>query len=104
MPFAENSCLVACLMQDPGAGKLGGVKTLPKPVQSVLVAVFSCKNGGPAGGTNGIGAIDIGKSHPFFSQPVYVHGGSFFCKDPSIAADGLGGMVVCHDEQDVRGS
>ena len=64
--------------------------------------VISIGSLGVAMSTDGIGTKRIFKEHPLFCQPVDGRCRVEFCQSASIGANCLGGVVIRHDEENVR--
>jgi hypothetical protein len=62
------------------------------------MAVLSSEDGGPAGGAYPVGAKAVFKPYALPGDPVDVQS---FVEATSITADGLRGVVVRHDEDDI---
>ena len=98
VPFAHYGGVVAGLLEQFGEGGLGAVEGVPVVAHAVDMAVFPGEEDGPAGSADGIGDETVLEQGAFPCQPVDVR---CFDKCASIAADGLLGMVVRHDKEDV---
>ena len=69
---------------------------------SIFVTVLSTQYGSTAGCADGIRAEDVFKKNAFVGQSVNICGGGNFFQVAAVAANRLPGMVVRHDENDVR--
>ena len=79
-------------------GRLRTVEGIPVVAHAVEVAVFSCEQNCPAGRADGVGDEAVFEQRPLFRQPVDVRRAD---ERAAVAADGLLGVVVRHDEEDV---
>ena len=103
VPFADDGGFVAICLQYLWQGLLRAVETF-RPVlhKTVLVAMFTCKDGGTARTGNGIAAIVILENRSFVSDAVYIRSRSDLTDGMPVDAHCLTGMVVAHDKNDVR--
>ena len=99
VPFADDRRLVTGLLQQLGKRGLAAVEPALVVVEAVLVAVLAGENARPARSANRIGDIAAVKPHPLGRNPVDVRR---FVAIGAIGADRLVGMIIAHDEQDVR--
>ena len=86
MPFADNSGLVSCLLQQFRKSLLVSVKLLGIVCKAVFMAMFTCQQAGPAWSADGIGYETVGKTGSIASYTVYVRG---FNVTVIISTDGL---------------
>jgi hypothetical protein len=98
MPFADEGRLIARRLKKLGEGLLRPVKNVGVVANPIEMAVPSSEDGGPARGAYPVGAKAVVKPHTFPGDPVDVRG---LVEAASITADGLRGVVVRHDEDDI---
>ena len=98
MPFADEGCLIARRLKKLGEGLLRPVKNVGVVANAMEMAVLSSEDGGPARGAYPVGAKAVVEPHASPSDPVDVRG---LVEAAPIAADGLRGVVVGHDEDNV---
>ena len=103
VPLADDRRLVAGAVQQLGERDLRAVEpAVGVVVEAVAVGVFPGQDRGPAGPADGIRHDAAVESHPFPGQAIDVRR----LDQPArivVSADGLIGMVVAEDEEDVRG-
>ena len=98
MPLADEGRLIARRPKKLGEGLLRPVKNLGVVAYPVEMAVLSSEDSGPARSAYPVGAKAVVNPHPFPGDPVDVRGP---VEAASITADGLCGVVVRHDEDDI---
>jgi hypothetical protein len=98
MPFADEARVVAGLLEIPGKMRLRTVEGV-EDGNAVLVAVFAGKNGRATGRTDGVLDETIAEAHSFFGDAIHV--GREIDLAP-VCTDGVGGVIIRHDENDVR--
>ncbi len=100
--LADDRGVVAVILRD----LVPGVVLLP--VQRIECSAAALVTGearhdrGAARSADRVHGKDITEEHAFFCQPVDVRGGCGLFQDPAIRADSMCGMVIGHDEEDVR--
>lgn len=98
MPLTYYCGEVSGLLEQFWKGNLGTVEHIPVVAQSVQMAVFSRQHDRPARGADGVGYKALVEADALPGNAVDI--GRLDQRTP-IAADGLGGVIVGHDEQDV---
>ena len=101
MIFAYEAGLIAVSLHVLWQGRLALVEA-GEFVDAVLVGVLAGPEDGSAGGANGVGDEGVGEAHAVASEAVEVGSGGDFCEATAVGADRVGGVVVRHDEEDVR--
>ena len=102
MPFANHSSLVAGLLQKFGDEGHSGVNSLSQSSLPVLVTVKTGHQAGAAGCGQGILDIGLVEAYSFGSQAVHVRSRCLAAQGMAVGADGLIGMVIRHDVDDVQ--
>ena len=107
VPLADERGLIARAPQRLGEGPLRTVERLPLVGrEAVDVAVLAGKDGGAAGSADGVATEALFEQAALARQPVNVRRQVVFAAEgaepPVVGADGLQGMVVAEDEQEVR--
>lgn len=98
VPFADEGGLVTGLLEAFGEGDLGAVEGLLVGALAVGVAVESGEEGGARGGADGVSAEEVAHEHAFCGEAVDVGCG---VSGGAVGGDGLSGVVVGEDEDDV---
>lgn len=98
MGLPEHGCLVSRCLNDLGKGHIGGVKLKMVVHLSVEMRMLSGQDGGATWGTDGIGHAGIGKQHAHFGNPVNIRR---LDQCVVICGNGLVGMVIRHDKDDI---
>ena len=103
VPFADDGGFVAICLQYLRQGLLRAVETF-RPVlhETVLVTMLTRKDGGTARTGNGVAAVVILENRSFVSDTVDIRSRSDLADGMPVNAHCLTGMVVAHDENDVR--
>ncbi len=92
--------LVASLLEELGEGDLGAVEaTVVIVVEAVEVRIFAGEDAGATGPAEGIRRQATVEAHAFGGDAVDVGG---FVQAGAVGADGLVGVVVAEDEDNVR--
>ena len=99
VPFANDCCLVVCLLQELRKCLLVTVETIAVAKEPIQVAVFSGLNDGATGPADGVGDIAPRESHPLLSDAVQIGRGD---SSGVVGADSLLAMVIGENEQYVR--
>ena len=99
--FAEEGGLVACFSQHFWKDGLVPIEAVAIVHEAILVAMLSGQDDGATGPTNGIGAKAFFKNHSLRSKLVDFGSGVQRFQPTFISPDGLGGMVVREDENDI---
>jgi hypothetical protein len=99
VPFADNGGSVAGLLQQLGEGLLAAVKFDCIVDDAVEMAVFAGQDYGPAGCAYSICAKAIIEAHTLSGKPVEVRR---FVDFAAVTAYSVCGVVICHNEYDVR--
>ena len=100
MVFAYKAGLVTVGLHVLGQRGLALIEA-GKFVDAVDVRVFAGPDNGPTGRADGVGDEGVGKAHAFAGETVEVGRWGDFCEASAVCADGVGGVVVRHDEEDV---
>lgn len=101
MPFPDDGCLVACLLEQFRKCLLGGVEYAGcVVVEPVCARVFSCEHACPAGAAQRVGHETVGESHAVGGDAVEVRG---LHVTGVITAHHLCSVVISHDVDDVVG-
>ena len=100
MPFTYDGRLVSCLLQQLGEGLLASVKRLRIVCEAVFMAVLACQQTSPARSAQRVGYKAVGETHAFGRNPVDVRR---LDKTAVVRTDGLIGMVVAHDIENIHG-
>jgi hypothetical protein len=98
MPFADHGGLIAGGFEafgDVVAIAIEGIEN----GNSVLVAVLAGEDGGAAGSADGVDGVTAVEADAFFGDAIDIW---CFVDLAAVSADGVGGVVVGHDEEDVR--
>ena len=98
VPLAEDRRLVARLPQQLRVGGQAVVHVRRQGGDAVDVVVGAGEDGGPAGGADAVGAEAVVEAHALVGDAVEVGGA---VDAAPVAAHGVGGVVVGHDEEDV---
>lgn len=98
MPFADHGGLVAGGLEELGDGFTLWVQGVVEGVDAVLVTVLTGEDGGAGGGADGVGHEAVGEAGSLGGKAVDV---GCAVDAAAVGGDGVGGVVVGHDEQDV---
>ncbi len=99
MPLADHDCLVPGLLEEFGKCLLRAVKPQRVVPQAIEMTVLSGQDYRATGSADAVGAEAVLELDPLFRDAVDIRS----CVDSaSVAAHGMGGMVVTHDKKDVR--
>ena len=98
VPLADHGGLVAGALEFLGDVIALGVERLFEGVDAVLVAVLAGEDGGAAGRADRVGAEAVGEAHAAVGDAVDVRR---LVDAAAVGGDGVGGVVVGHDEEDV---
>ena len=104
VPLPDDGGLVARLMEQFGHKGHRGIQDVAEHGLAVLVAVEAGHQAGAAGGGEGIFHIGPPEQDAFPGQAVQVGGRCLPGERVSVCADGLVGVVVRHDIDDVQPS
>ena len=98
VPLAEHRRVVAGLLETVGDGDRRWIEVV-EDGDAVLVAVLAGEDGGPAGRADGVHRVTTAEAQALGGEAVHVR-----CRvdRAAVRADGVGRVVVRHDEQDVR--
>ena len=96
--LAKHGRLVASLLKELGKGDVGGIEGEIVVDFTVEVGVLAGEDGGTAWRTDGVGHRGIGKAHAHLGYAVNVGG---LYQSIAVGRDGLVGMVIRHDKDDV---
>ena len=99
MPFTKNGGLVAATAQVLGHVGQAVVDAVGQRHDAVHMVVGAGQNRRAAGGANGVADIAVVHPHALLGQTVDVGG---LVDAMPVTADGLGRMVVGHDENNIR--
>jgi hypothetical protein len=104
VPLPDHGRLISCFLLDFRKCQLSPVEMIVGIIpETIHMAVLSGKYSGPAGAAYGIGDHAAVEPHPLPGCAVYIRSGSQFCQAAAISTDGLVGMVITHDENDIGG-
>ena len=98
VPFANHAGVVAGGLKVFGDGGLGAVEAV-EGGHAVEVAVFAGEDRRPAGGADGVNGEAAVEPHAGAGEAIEV---GRLVDLAAVGADGLSGVVVAHDEKDVR--
>ena len=98
VPFADDGRLVAGGLQILGDVGDGGVELVGEGLNAGQVGVEPGHDDAAAGGADGVGDEAVGKAHAAGGEAIDVGG---LIDLAAVGADGVGGVVVRHDEEDV---
>ena len=98
MPFADDRCLVAGLLQEFGDRHLPAVEPAVVVGKAIPVAVFAGEDHRPRGAADRIGTETVAKQGTLTGNPVDVGGVDQL---RSIRRDGRRGVVIGKNEKDV---
>lgn len=98
MPFADESCLVACALEHLWKGGLSAVKVVSIAAESVDVAVLAGEDTCAGGTADGVGTEGIDESGAFVGDPVNIRR---LIDLGAVGANGLECVIVTEDENDV---
>ena len=98
MPLAKHSSVVAGLAQSVSHRNGGGIEVV-ESWYAVDMAVLAGKNRRPAGSADGVHHIAAIEPKPLRRESVHVRR---LVDLAAVGADGVGRMVIRHDEQNVR--
>lgn len=101
MPLSEHGGLVSCGLQKFWERLLGSIEVVPIVHEAILVTVLSGDDHCPAWAADGVGAKTLIKKHPLCCQTVDVGGWVGALQPSIICADGVRGMVVTENENDI---
>ena len=102
VPLADHCGGVACLAQKLGKGLLGPVELVSVDQEAVGMGILAGLDGGPHGPADRVGHVALLEEHAVAGERVDVWRGAVFLEPGVIGSDGLIGMIVGKDEQDVR--
>ena len=102
VPFADDGSLVAGIAQKLRNEGDGSVYSFSECTLAVLVAVESGHQAGAAGSRKGILDIGFVEPDPFTGKAVHVGRGSLAAERVAIGTEGLIGVVIRHDVDDVH--
>jgi len=101
MPFADHGRLVTGLLHLHGE-KLSGRWYVALEIEyAVGLRILPGNDAGPAGSADGVVAIDPVKTHPVLCQSIDIGRRIQLSQAAAVNADGLGGMIVGHYEEDI---
>ena len=66
------------------------------------MGILAGENGGAARHADGVPGENIFKEHPLAGEPVYRRGGVQRREPSAVGPDGMGGVIVGHDVENVR--
>src|SRR5262249_23134844 len=98
VPFADHAGVIAGGLEVLGERRLAAVEAV-EDGDAVHVGIFAGEDGRPAGGADGIGDQATVEAHPLPGDAVDLRCLVDFA---AVGADGVGGVIVGHDVQDVR--
>jgi len=99
MPFADKRSLITQLLQVLGKCSLSTIRPYGVVYLASQMTVVTGEHYRPAGSTDRVGDETVGKTNPLLGQTIQI--GSLN-EAIIIGAHGLIGMVISHDEDDVR--
>ena len=96
--LAKHRRLIPCILKELGKGDVGGVEGKVVVDFTVEVGMLASEDGGATWRANRVGHRGIRKAHAHLCDAVNVGG---LDKAIAIGRDGLVGMVICHNKNDV---
>ena len=100
VPLADQGGLVAGGLEEFGVGLLRAVELVAVLAEAVDVAVLACEDDRAGWPADGVGDVTAVEAHAAIGDAVDVGG---LVAVGAVGADGLVGVVVGHDEEDVGG-
>lgn len=101
MPLAYHGRLVAGGLQKFGGGLLTSIEGGGVVGEPIGMAMLAGEHTGTAGTADGVGHKTIGETHSVFGNAVDIGG---LDEAIVVCADGLIGMIIAHDIDDVHGT
>ena len=101
VPFADHGRLVSRLLHLRREILSLGGEVAVEIEHAVGLRILAGDDAGPAGCADGVVAVDPVETHPVLGQGVDVGRGIQPGQAAAVSADGLGGMIIGHDEQDI---
>lgn len=98
MPLADHAGVIARFLQFLGNRPLAAVETI-KNRNAIDVRIFAGEDRRAARSANGVDRKTIAETHSFFSDAVDVWR---LVDLAAVGADGVGRMVIRHNENDIR--
>ena len=102
MVFAIEDGLVACLLEQLGEGLLVPVELVTVVAEAIEMAVFAAFDDGARGAADRVGAVAAVEDHALGGKVINVGCGVDGFQPSTVSTDGIGGVVICKDEDNVR--
>lgn len=107
MPLSDKRSFVARsteYVRDVWRSRVRAGERIVQRSHGVDVRVLSGQDDRSAGRADGIRDEALVEPHALTADPVDIRCWSDLCQPPAVGADRVAGMIVRHDEQDVRTS
>ena len=101
VPFADHGSVVPCPLHFLGEVLALRLDAPAEIVRPTSVGILPGYYGGSTGGADGIRAKGVLEEHALLGQAIDGGCGVQFGEATTVGPDGLRGMVVRHDEQDI---
>ena len=101
VPFADHGGVVSGFAEFDREHLFAGFDFAGEVVGTVDVVVLAGESTGAGGGADRVGAEGVFEEHALVGEAVDVGGGGDLGEAAAVGADGVGGVVVGHDVEDV---